>query len=94
MNSPHITDEHRRQAFALMRWPGWTFDAAMQHDMRRRLIECRAATIAAREREALSTATRQVVRRARLDEHGQLAGWCTQIVMGPREPSHQLRLQD
>lgn len=86
---PHITEAHRRAAFAAMAWKGWTFEAAMANDMRRRLIECRAVCIAAREREA--THQRETVRRVRLDERGEVAGWCTQIVMGPRtNPQREL----
>lgn len=38
---PEVTDEHRRQAFALHapKWPGVTFEQAMQVDIRRKLIE-------------------------------------------------------
>lgn len=39
---PEVTDAHRRAAFEAMHWTGWTFEAAMGNDTRRRLIECRA----------------------------------------------------
>lgn len=39
---PDVTDAHRRAAFEAMRWTGWTFEAAMADDTRRRVIEARA----------------------------------------------------
>lgn len=39
---PEVTDAHRLAAFQAMHWLGWTFEAAMGNDTRRRLIECRA----------------------------------------------------
>ncbi len=38
---PEVTDEHRRQAFALNahKWPGVTFEEAMRVDIRFRIIE-------------------------------------------------------
>lgn len=84
-----ITEAHRRAAFEAMAWKGWTFEQAMANDMRRRLVECRATAMAAREQQA--THQRETVRRVRLDERGQVAGWCTQIVMGPRNnPQREL----
>lgn len=81
-----VTDAHRRAAFAAMRWPGWSFDAAMLADMRRRLIECRAHQIARAEFEATQQRTVVPVKRVRLGVDGHPIGWCTQIVMGPRAP--------
>jgi hypothetical protein len=86
-----VTPEHLRAAFESMAWKGWTFEAAMANDMRRRLLECRATSMAAREQQA--TRQRETVRRVRLDERGQVAGWCTQIVMGPRT-SPQLEITE
>jgi hypothetical protein len=83
---------HRRAAFAAMHWAGWTFEAAQANDMRRRLIECRAHQIAARELAATLQPTRQPVRRVRLNARGQVADWCTQIVMGPRVVTQQREL--
>lgn len=91
---PPITHDHLQAAFQAMKWPGWTFEQAMANDMRRRLIECRAATLAARERNANTAITRQVVRRVRLNERGEVASWCTQIVMGPRRATEQPDLLD
>lgn len=39
---PEVTDAHRLAAFQAMHWTGWTFEAAMGNDTRRRLIEARA----------------------------------------------------
>ena len=39
---PEVTEAHRRAAFEAMRWTGWTFEAAMADDTRRRVIEARA----------------------------------------------------
>lgn len=88
-----ITDAQRRAAFEAMAWKGWTFEQAMANDMRRRLIDCRATSMAAREQQA--THQRETVRRVRLDERGQVVGWCTQIVMGPRtNPQRELLTQE
>lgn len=49
--------------------------------------------MAAREQQA--THQRETVRRVRLDERGQVVGWCTQIVMGPRNnPQRELLTQE
>lgn len=86
---PPITHAHLQRAFEAMAWKGWTYEAAMANDMRRRLVECRATCMAAREHQA--TRQRETVRRVHLDERGQVAGWCTQIVMGPRNnPQREL----
>jgi hypothetical protein len=42
LDMPEVTDAHRHAAFEAMHWAGWTFDAAMADDTRRRLIEARA----------------------------------------------------
>lgn len=42
LDMPEVTDAHRHAAFEAMRWSGWTFEAAMGDDTRRRLIEARA----------------------------------------------------
>lgn len=39
---PEVTEAHRLAAFEAMRWTGWTFEAAMADDTRRRVIEARA----------------------------------------------------
>lgn len=41
---PPVTDAHRQQAFALFGWGrfGWTYAAAMQNNLRAKLIEARA----------------------------------------------------
>lgn len=89
---PPITHAHLRAAFEAMHWPGWTFDAAMANDMRRRLVVCRAHQLRTREWLASATPTNQPVRRVRLDAQGQVADWCTQIVMGACVAAPQLSL--
>jgi len=54
---PPVTDEHRRQAFALFKWPGVTFEQAMAVDLRRRLIEACAHGIRKREHQAQQRGT-------------------------------------
>jgi hypothetical protein len=90
---PPITAEHLQRAFEAMHWPGWTFDAAMANDMRRRLVVCRAHLLRTREWLAsLPPGPTQCVRRVRLNAQGEVDGWCTQAVMGPRSETPQLTL--
>jgi len=90
---PAITQEHLQRAFEAMHWPGWTFDAAMANDMRRRLVVCRAHQLRTREWLAsLPPGPTQAVRRVRLNAQGEVDGWCTQAVMGPRTETPQLTL--
>lgn len=52
---PQVTDEHRREAFAInaRKWPGVTFDEAMRVDVRKKIIEACAHVIRTRQaREA------------------------------------------
>lgn len=89
---PPVTDAHRRAAFCAMRWAGWTYEAAMAVDMRRRLIECRAHVL--RTNEWLATQQRTVVpvRRCKPGADGHPLKWATQLVMGPLEPIKQTNL--
>lgn len=82
---PAVTEAHRLAAFEAMCWPGWTYEAALAYDLRRRLIECRAAQI--RTREYLATHARSVVsvKRLKLGADGQ-PRWCTQMAPGPLVP--------
>ena len=89
---PPITQEHLQQAFEAMHWPGWTFEAAMANDMRRRLVVCRAHQLRTRQWLATLEPTTSTVKRVRLDAQGQVAAWCTQAVMGPRQATPQLTL--
>lgn len=89
---PAITHEHLQRAFEAMHWAGWTFDDAMANDMRRRLVVARAHQLRTREWLATLDPTTQQIRRVRLDAQGQVAGWCTQAVMGPRAQTPQLSL--
>ena len=86
LDMPPVTDAHRRAAFCGMRWAGWTYEAAMAFDMRRRLIECRAHQL--RTREWLATQQRSVVpvRRCKPGADGHPLKWATQMVLGPLEP--------
>ena len=87
-----VTEAHLRQAFEAMHWVGWTYEAAMASDTRRRLVECRAHLLRTREQEATRQPTTQCVRRVVLDEHGQVAAWRTQTAPGPRADAPQLAL--
>ena len=80
---PEVTDAHRQAAFAAMHWPGWTFESAMQYDLRRRLIECRAHQL--RTSEWMETQQRSVepVQRCRPGLDGHPLKWCTQLAPGP-----------
>ena len=71
---PPVTDEHRRRAFALFSWPGVTFEAAMAVDMRRRLIEARAAHIRKQDQQLADKA----------DHKARRAGWCQAAIFGAR----------
>lgn len=87
-----FTDAELREAHRLQRIHE-PYERAMQVDLYRRLILCRAH----RERTqrwlaSLPPAPRCNVRRVVLDVHGQVAGWCTQAVMGPRSETPQLTL--
>lgn len=72
---PEVTDEHRRQAFALHapKWPGVTFDEAMQVDIRRKLIEVCAHVL--RKNQARADRRQQPYRTTR---------WSADILLGPR----------
>lgn len=66
--TPPRADIFRRLAFSNLHWPGWTFEAAMQHPTRARIIGLIATnypekmepiiSIARLEREANQAATR------------------------------------
>ncbi len=83
---PPVTNAHRHAAFEAMHWKGWTYEQAMQFDMRRRLIECRAAALRKAEWEASTKRTTVPVRRVRLGSDGHPVGYVTQMVNGPRKP--------
>lgn len=82
---PEVTDAHRLAAFEAMRWPGWTYAAAMQDELRRTVIECRAHQI--RTAEWMRTQRRSVVpvKRLRLGADGHPI-WCTELAPGPLVP--------
>jgi len=71
---PPVTDAHRRQAFALFRWPGVTFEQAMAVDLRRRLIEACAHGIRTSEHQS----TEKEARKARYHP------WCQAAIFGAR----------
>lgn len=48
-----VTDAHRRAAFALMGWAGWTFEQAMADDVRSKVVNSRARHICNAEAQAL-----------------------------------------
>lgn len=58
---PEVTDAHRRAAFEAMHWSGWTFEAAMGNDTRRRLIEARAHQLRTRQWQDSRTRTERLV---------------------------------
>ena len=86
---PPVTDAHRLAAFEAMRWTGWTYETAMKFDLRRRLIECRAAQMRTREWLASHPGSPATVRRARVAADGHSVTWCTQTVMGPRQAQEE-----
>jgi len=71
---PPVTDAHRRQAFALFRWPGVTFEQAMAVDLRRRLIEACAHGIRTREHQA----------QQRQQAKERYSPWCQAAIFGAR----------
>ena len=81
-NLPEVTDAHRRAAFEAMHWAGWTFDAAMQYDMRRRLIEIRAAQIRTAQWQATQMRSVVPIKRIKLGCDGHPIGWATQMTRG------------
>jgi hypothetical protein len=83
---PPVTDAHRRQAFALFKWPGVTFEQAMAVDLRRRLIEACAHGIRTREYQA----SQRDARKARYQP------WCQDAIFGarPASPRHLLAQRD
>ena len=86
---PPVTDAHRMQAFVAMQW-GMNYETAMQFDVRRRLVECRAHHI--RTQEWLKTQER-VVRpelRCMLGLDGHPLKWSTQLVLGALQPVTQV----
>lgn len=83
---PEITDTHRRAAFKAMHWAGWTFEAAMLDDTRKRVIECRAAVVRRLEWEQTQTTTRVPVKRVVLGSDGHPVRWVTQLAPGPLQP--------
>ena len=89
---PEVTDAHRHAAFEAMRWPGWTYEAAMAYDLRRRLIEARAHHIRTQQYVATQRRTVVPVRRCRPGADGHPVKWCTQLVMGPHEAIEQPEL--
>lgn len=90
---PPVTDAHRLAAFEAMHWTGWTYEAAMAYDLRRRLVEVRAHAL--RKAEWEKTTQRRVVpvHRVRPGADGHPLRWCTQLVLGPREPLTQPELE-
>jgi len=71
---PPVTDEHRRQAFELFKWPGVTFEQAMAVDLRARLIEACAHGIRTREWQASQRAQRA----------SRYSPWCQAAIFGAR----------
>ena len=89
---PPVTDAHRQQAFALFGWArfGWTYAAAMQNNLRAKLIEARAHQL--RTREALAAQHRR--RRCVGGVSAATGAWATQIVLGPYQPTVQESLTE
>lgn len=80
---PEVTDAHRQAAFAAIRWPGWTYEAAMRSETRRHVIEVRAHHL--RTAAWKKTQERKVVpvRRCLPGLDGHPLKWCTQLAPGP-----------
>lgn len=86
-----FTQEELRAAHRLQRIRT-PFEQALQVDLYHRLIVSRAIRERHQRWLASHPAAPQLVRRVRLDAQGQVAGWCTQAVMGPRAETPQLAL--
>lgn len=86
---PPVTDAHRQAAFAAMGWAGWTFDAAMANDTRRRVIEARAASMRTAQFKAAHARAAQLVRRFNPAAPAATA-WAAQRVAGPFTDSQLL----
>ncbi len=91
---PEVTQAHRQEAFGRMKWNGWTYEAAMKFDMRKRLVECLAHHIRTQEWMAKTNRSVQHVKRVRLGIDGHPVGWATQIVMGPRVQTIQQNITE
>lgn len=76
---PPVTDAHRRQAFAILSMPAWTYTAAMADPLRGQVIEAMAASIRTAHWRAAHTQTQRLVRRL----NPKTGTWCTQRVPGP-----------
>ena len=79
---PEVTQAHRLAAFTAMHWRGWTFESALRYDVRRRLIEARAAQIRTAEWKATQQRSVVPVKRVRLGADGH-PKWVTQLAPGP-----------
>lgn len=86
---PEITDDHRRRAFEILAMAGWTFDLAMANELRRKVIECCAASLRRMDWEHTQQRTVEPVRRVRLGVDGHPIAWCTQMAPGPSKPITQ-----
>jgi len=49
---PPVTDPHRRAAYTLLAWKGYTYEQCMQDSLRRKLIEACASHLRTRDWEA------------------------------------------
>lgn len=50
---PTVTEEHRLAAFQAMHWVGWSYEQAMTHDTRSRLVNLRARQLCDAEHRAM-----------------------------------------
>jgi len=87
---PPVTQAQLQAAFVAMRWPGWSYAAAMADPMRSRLVRARAASMRTAQWMAEQRRTVVPVRRCRPGLDGHPMRWCTQMEPGPLEP----RVQD
>ncbi len=78
---PPVTDAHRREAFARLRWRGWTYEAACADTLRARVIEAYATQLRTRQWQAEHRQTSQLVRRC----DPATGAWCSQRVAGSYE---------
>jgi hypothetical protein len=92
VDMPEVTDTHRRQAYEVMRWWGWSFDAAMADRTLRALIEAKAAWLRTTEWERTTKRTVQRVPRIVMGTDGHPIGYVSQLVQGQRAPTNQLAL--
>lgn len=83
LGMPDVTDAHRRAAWALMAWHGWSYDASRADAVRRQILEARAKQLRTREWHAGVMTSTVNIKRVVLGPDGQPLRWLTQRAPGP-----------